>query len=61
MNKAEIFVNVERRLARFSYFYERMLITSSALYGTVPGIIQFQAYITGTVTEKTYEAPFHDM
>lgn len=36
-------------------------MSSAALYAVVPAVIQFQAYITDSVTERTYEAPFHDM
>lgn len=54
-------MRLEATITRNITIFYRIALTSGMCYIIVPGILQYQDYATGTVTNQTYEAPFHDM
>lgn len=60
-NRTNIFEESERKLSQICKLFERQLLCSCIFYYLSPPALQFRAYITDTVTERTYEAPYHDL
>lgn len=52
---------VELAISKYFTLFFRVSAATATFYVVVPGILQYQAYATDAVTNRTYEAPFHDM
>lgn len=60
-NSMSKFEATEKLVQTISRYYTTMVLASTFFYITVPGGIQFYAYMTDNVTPTTYVATFRDM
>lgn len=52
------FIGAEQKLTLFSKTFQYLVLICLVLYVTVPGSLQFYAYLTDTSTNDTYTDPF---
>lgn len=57
-NQIQPFVDAEQKLTLFAKTFQYLILICLVLYVTVPGSVQFYAYLTDTVKNDTYTDPF---